>query len=64
MLLFLPTNNDVDASAGLSRHFSGMPLAVLAIIESKKAFQKEVFLHQRPRPKGGLFNWYSVGEIR
>jgi hypothetical protein len=52
---------NVDASAGLSRHFSGIPLAV---IESKKAFQREVLLHQRPRPKGGLFNWYSVGEIR
>jgi hypothetical protein len=55
---------NVDASAGLSRYFSGIPLAILAIIESKKAFQKEVLLHQRPRPKGGLFNWYSVGEIR
>jgi len=52
---------NVDASAGLSGCFSGIPLAV---IESKKAFQKEVLLHQSPRPKGSLFNWYRVGEIR
>ncbi len=33
----------VDASAGLSRHFSGIPLAILAIIEIQKACARRMF---------------------
>ena len=33
----------VDASAGLSRNFSGIPLAILAIIEIQKARARRMF---------------------
>ena len=35
MLLFLPTKMNVDASACLSRHFSGTPLALIEIQKTR-----------------------------
>jgi hypothetical protein len=35
MLLFLPTKMNVDASACLSRHFSGTPLAHIEIQKTR-----------------------------
>ena len=43
MLLILLTKMNVDASVCLSRHFSGIPLAILAIIEIQKARGCQMF---------------------
>jgi hypothetical protein len=43
MVLILLTKINLDASASLSRHFSGIPLAILAIIEIQKARGCQMF---------------------
>jgi hypothetical protein len=43
MVLILLTKINLDASASLSGHFSGIPLAILTIIEIQKARGCQMF---------------------